>query len=193
MLISRLYKSFGGRPVLENFSAVFPEGCCTALMGPSGRGKTTLLRILMGLERADSGKIEGLSGKRLAAVFQEDRLFPALSARQNLLAVCPGAADAQADRLLEEMGLWESRTKRMREMSGGMKRRVAIARALLYAPEILLLDEPFGGMDEKTREQAAACIRAHTAGETLLLVTHSLAETALLGAEKVLQIDAQGC
>lgn len=188
IIIRGLYKSFEGRPVLENFSATLPEGCCTALMGPSGRGKTTLLRILMGLERADAGKIEGLSRKRLTAVFQEDRLFPDLSARKNLLAVCPGAEGQQADRLLEELGLRESRMQRIREMSGGMKRRVAIARALLAGPQLLLLDEPFGGMDERTRAAAAACILAHTAGATLLLVTHSLAEAELLGAKKVLQM-----
>ena len=159
IIIRGLYKSFEGRPVLENFSATLPEGCCTALMGPSGRGKTTLLRILMGLERADAGKIEGLSRKRLTAVFQEDRLFPDLSARKNLLAVCPGAEGQQADRLLEELGLRESRMQRIREMSGGMKRRVALARGVLYPADILLLDEPFRGLDGQTRAEAIAYLR----------------------------------
>lgn len=188
IVISRLYKSFAGRPVLENFSAVFAEGGCTALMGPSGRGKTTLLRILMGLEKADAGKIEGISGKKLAAVFQEDRLLPSLSARKNLLAACPGITEREAQKMLDELGLEESGTRPIPELSGGMKRRVAIARALLHAPQLLLLDEPFSGMDTVTRSRAAACICTHAAGATLLLVTHSPDEAQLLCAQKILQM-----
>ena len=182
IVISGLYKKYGDHPVFENFSATLPGEGRTALMGPSGCGKTTLLRILMGLEQADAGAVTGIAGQRLAAVFQEDRLFPQLSARKNLLAACPGALPQEAGRLLFELGLGESAAQRTRQMSGGMKRRVAIARALLYHPRLLLLDEPFTGMDAAARERAARCILAHTAGAAILLVTHSAEEAQLLGA-----------
>lgn len=188
IIISRLYKKYGERQVFADFSATLPGEGCTALMGPSGCGKTTLLRILMGLERADAGAVIGVEGERLAAVFQEDRLFPQLSARKNLLAACPGALPQEADRLLGELGLGESAAQPTRQMSGGMKRRVAIARALLYRPRLLLLDEPFSGLDGETRESAAHCILAHTAGAALLLVTHSDQEAQLLSAKAVVRL-----
>lgn len=186
--VSGLCKSFDGRPVLENLSAVFPDGRCTAVMGPSGQGKTTLLRILMGLEKADAGTVSGLEGKRLAAVFQEDRLFPHLSARKNLRAACPAASEEEILQALEALGLGESLHQRAASMSGGMKRRVAIARAALCRPSLLLLDEPFRGLDAETRAYTAAYLRKQTAGAALILVTHDPAEPPLLGAQATLYL-----
>ena len=100
IVIRNLCKSFAGKPVLRDFSAVLPVGQVTGLMAPSGAGKTTLLRILMGLERPDGGTIDGLAGLRLSAVFQEDRLLEHLDARDNLRFVL-GAVSPDALALLE--------------------------------------------------------------------------------------------
>ena len=129
--VKHLCKSFGGRTVLRDLTFTAGPGI-TAVMAPSGTGKTTLLRILLGLERPDSGTVEGLAGKRLTAVFQEDRLLEHLSADGNLRFVLGRAYDPAAARaLLDRLGLPDTGPQPVREFSGGMKRRLALARALL--------------------------------------------------------------
>ena len=152
IVIRNLCKSFAGKPVLRDFSAVLPVGQVTGLMAPSGAGKTTLLRILMGLERPDGGTIDGLAGLRLSAVFQEDRLCESFSPIENV-AMCAGRS-LKAPRIKWELArlLPEECLKRpVSTLSGGMKRRVAVARALLIPSHILLMDEPFTGMDDELK------------------------------------------
>ena len=121
--VKHLCKSFGGRTVLRDLTFTAGPGI-TAVMAPSGTGKTTLLRILLGLERPDSGTVEGLAGKRLTAVFQEDRLLEHLSADGNLRFVLGRAYDPAAARaLLDRLGLPDTGPQPVREFSGGMKRR----------------------------------------------------------------------
>ena len=155
-------------------------------MGPSGGGKTTLLRKILGLETPDEGVISGVP-ERKAAVFQEDRLCPGVSPVENVLLVTGKEKEAEARSLLTELGLGDSLDLPCAELSGGMRRRAAIARALLAEGELLTLDEPFKGLDEQNRRAAAALVLRHRRGRTLLYVTHEREEAALLGGE-ILQI-----
>jgi len=192
IVVSRLYKSFGDKPVLRDFSAVFPGGALTCLMGPSGCGKTTLLRILMGLEKADAGSVTGLP-RRLSAVFQEDRLCEGFSAVSNIRLVTGRSIPAAViESHLLALGLGGSLSLPVREFSGGMKRRVALARAVLARWELLFLDEPFKGLDEDTRRAAAAYLREHTAGRTVIMVTHDPAEVELTGGRLLRMPPAEG-
>lgn len=181
--LEALSKSYGTRKVLDQLYFDFAPGLPNAILGPSGCGKTTLLRLIMGLETPDSGRIGGIEGKKISAVFQEDRLFQNLSAEKNLLLTARsdvGKGEARA--LLAELGLSRDVQRPVRELSGGMARRVAIARALAAPFDLLILDEPMRGLDDDTRFQALECIRTHAAGHTLLMVTHDEADAVRLNA-----------
>ena len=192
IVIESLNKSFGEKKVLQNLCAEFAEGKVTALMGPSGCGKTTLLRILLGLEQADSGRITGVPENR-SAVFQENRLFEAFSAVDNLRAVMGKTVSPEhIEKELRALGLAGSLHSPVRSLSGGMKRRVALARAVLFPGwGLLVLDEPFKGLDEDTRASVAAWLRERIAGRTVIAVTHDPDEPLLLGGEnvRILQMD----
>lgn len=180
MEIKNLCKSFGETAVLTDFSAVFPPGQTTCIMGPSGCGKTTLLRILMGLEQADNGEISGLPSK-IAAVFQEDRLLPAFSAGRNAALAARKLSEEELQGHFAAVGLENCLHTPVKELSGGMQRRVAILRAVLAESDLLLLDEPFKGLDAETKTRVMAYLKKHTAGKTVLLVTHSQEEAAPMG------------
>ena len=180
-------KAYGDKRVLEGLDLPLAEGKTTALMGASGRGKTTILRILMGLERADSGEILGMEGVRISAVFQEDRLLERLTAEGNLRFVTEREEQLrQIPTLLSELGLG-GETEPAATFSGGMKRRLAIARALLADYDLLVLDEPFRGLDEDTKAQVMETVRRHSMEKTVLLVTHDEEEAKAL-AQKVIRI-----
>ena len=181
--IHNLSKSSDGQPVLSGVSAVLEEGNTYCLMGPSGAGKTTLLRILMGLERADSGRVEGLSGLRISAVFQEDRLCEGFTALENVrLAAAPSLSDADIRKALSAILPPQALDRPVSALSGGMKRRTAIGRALLAPFDLLLMDEPFTGLDEDTRRRTAAFIRERAAGRMILLSTHQEEDVRLFQA-----------
>ena len=182
IVIRNLCKSFAGKPVLRDFSAVLPVGQVTGLMAPSGAGKTTLLRILMGLERPDSGTIDGLAGLRLSTVFQEDRLCDNLDPSANIRLINPTLGRRETEDALAAVGLAGCLRQPARELSGGMRRRVAILRALLAEYDLLFLDEPFKGLDRETKETVMADTRRRCAGRTVLLVTHDAAELDAMGA-----------
>ncbi len=186
--LDRLSKAYGEHRVLENFSAFIPSGKITALMAPSGQGKTTLLRILMGLETADSGHIDGLEGLRLSAVFQEDRLCENLTASANIRLAAPRKNPEEISHALQAIGLEGVSRQPVRELSGGMRRRVAILRALLADYDLLFLDEPFKGLDEVTKELVIRDTRQRAAGKTVLLVTHDKEEADAMGACQILEL-----
>lgn len=186
--ITGLCKAYDGKPVLRGFSAVLPAGKITGLMAPSGAGKTTLLRILMGLEKADTGRIEGLEGMRMSVVFQEDRLCDNLDAVANLRLVTPRLGRGQAADALAAVGLNDCIGQPARELSGGMRRRVALLRALLAEYDLLLLDEPFKGLDRDTRARVMADTRKRCAGRTVLLVTHDASELDAMGVAQRLTL-----
>ncbi len=182
--LEHVNKSFGENQVLKDLNTVFEANKITCLMAPSGGGKTTLLRILAKLEKADSGKVSGNEGK-VAMVFQEDRLTERLPAAENAMLGRRGASLVEAQAILCELGLEEHLEKPVSALSGGMQRRVAIARALLSDAPLLLLDEALKGLDGDTKAKVAAVIRKHTNGKTVLAVTHDEEDAALLGAKVV--------
>jgi len=183
--VINLHKSFGDNKVLEGLNMAFPCGKRIVIMGDSGCGKTTLLRILMGFERPDTGEVTGIPD-RISAVFQEDRLLENFSALSNIaFAADRGLSKDVLLRHLDEVGLLESAYRSVSGFSGGMRRRVAILRAMLARSELLLLDEPLKGLDEQNRERTAAYIKAHSEGLTTIIVTHDPDEVALMDAELI--------
>ena len=180
--LNKVSKSFGQQSVLKDFSARFGPGV-TNIMGPSGRGKTTLLRLLMGLESPDCGEVRGVPG-RMAAVFQEDRLPMDFRAAACVMMTADRAVRREeARRDLERLGLGAALQKPVRELSGGQRRRVCIVRAVLAEPEALFLDEAFAGLDSEAKKTAAEYILERMTGKIVVSVTHDPEEAALLGGE----------
>ena len=183
--VQGISKRFGEQAVLRNVTATFPAGSVTCLLGPSGFGKTTLLRIIAGLEQPDAGRIEG-APERIGFVFQEDRLCEDFSAVSNVrLVTGKSMPKEEIIRHLTEIGLGDSLDKPVREYSGGMKRRVAIVRAICYPADLLILDEPFKGLDEKLRLEVIGYIRKHTGGKTVICVTHEPDDAERLGGKNI--------
>ena len=171
MEVKNLCKAYGDRPVLENVSFTAGVGV-TALWGPSGVGKTTLLRILLGLEKPDSGELMG-TAVRWSAVFQEDRLCETFSAVDNVLMTSPSSMSrAEVRRELMELLPEEVLDRPAATLSGGQKRRVAICRALCALSELLILDEPFTGLDAGTKADVIRYLQKKSAGKLTLLSTH---------------------
>lgn len=171
--------------VLRKVSLTLPDQGVICLSGPSGCGKTTLLRLLAGLERPSGGQILGLEDKRPSMVFQENRLLPWMTVTDNLLSVVPRVREPErqaALKLLEAMGLAEYAEEYPAALSGGMKRRAAIARALLYGGDILLLDEPFTGLDPALRQRIVPMLLDRFRDKLIVLVTHLQEEAAMMGA-----------
>ncbi len=181
-------KSFGGRRVLERVSLTLPAGSVTALVGRSGAGKTTLARILLGLEAPDAGRVDGLDGIKRAAVFQEDRLIEHMSALQNLVLV--GASVEAARTHLNALGLADDMEVRVDRLSGGMRRRVALARAMIVGAGLIVLDEPMTGLDEDLKRQAAAYVSQNRGRAAVLLISHDPEDIQRLGADAIFSLDA---
>lgn len=174
--------SFGDHPVLNNVSLTLLPGQRLAVMGPSGTGKTTLLRIAMGLVTPEKGSVEN-SFAKTAVVFQEPRLLQWRTAEENVNLVLQDnrATLEKARFFLSQLGLAEAAAKYPRELSGGMQQRVALARALAMEGDLLILDEPFKAMDEALRDQVIDLVGRTDAA--ILLVTHEKEEAAALGCE----------
>ena len=186
--VDNVTKAYGKNIVIQGLSAEIKPGEFFTLLGPSGCGKTTLLRILTGLEAPDCGEITGVPA-RIAMVFQEDRLVDSLTVRANLrLALGAGYDPADAQALLNELDLPDALRRTVGALSGGMKRRVALARALLYDAPLLVLDEPFKGLDETTARQCMDALARRAAGRAVLLVTHDAQEGDYLHA-RTLQME----
>ena len=183
--ISHLSFAYDGSPdlIFDDVSLQLDTDWKLGFVGRNGRGKTTLLRILAGLEAADAGAVTGIAGRRLGVVFQEDRLIGGLTALDNVRLVNPALRREEVLAAFGQMALADCADQPARELSGGMARRVALLRALLSDAELLLLDEPFKGLDEETRETVMAQTRILLRGRTCLLVTHDAREAEALGAE----------
>ena len=181
-------KSFDGRRVLERVRLTLPAGTVTALVGRSGAGKTTLARILLGIEAPDAGRVDGMDGVKKAAVFQEDRLIEHMSALQNLLLV--GALPQAARAHLGVLGLADDMQTRADRLSGGMRRRVALARAMIVGASLIVLDEPMTGLDEESKRQAADYISQNRKTAAVLVISHDPEDIRRLGADAIISLDA---
>lgn len=175
--------SYGQTKVLNNFSLKIDAGERICLFGESGCGKTTLLKLIMGLEQPSSGSIE-TGGKHFAAVFQENRLLPFYTLEENIRVV--GGDNLLAERYLSSLGMSGCIKLYPKSLSGGMKRRAAIVRALSVPFDCLVLDEPFTGLDTANISAAADLISTELKGRTLILVTHSRYEAELLNTKTVI-------
>lgn len=177
-------KSFADRPVLGALNLAVERGQRVAILGPSGIGKSTLLRILAGLDRDFHGQLQG--GEKLALVFQEPVLLPWRRAVANI-TLPTGCDQAQARALLADVGLAGHEDKFPRQLSLGQQRRLSLARAFAARPDILLMDEPFASLDPDTAgrmlDLTAGLLDRSGAG--LILVTHDAAEAARLGAAPI--------
>lgn len=179
-------KCFQGQKVLEDINISFAEGRINGIMGPSGSGKTTLLYLLMGLMRPDSGKIHGMEGKKISTVFQEDRLVEHWDAVKNVLLVCKNTVkDDVVKEHFRKVGLNDYEGKPVKKLSGGMKRRVAIVRAMLAEADIVLMDEPFQGLNDELKYQVIEYVKEETKGKTVILVTHDKEEIERLDAKLI--------
>jgi len=177
--------SFAEKKVLDGFSLKLPERGIIALTGPSGCGKTTLARVLCGLQKPDSGKVEGLEKGSVSVMFQEDRLLPWRSALENLKLVTD---EVDALHWLERMGLAAEAQAMPQTLSGGMRRRVALARALAFEGALLILDEPFKGLDPELKQGLYPIIREQAQRRTVLLISHDPEEVQAL-ADQQLMLD----
>lgn len=172
--------SYDTVPVCDGVTWHLPDTGVVCLWGPSGCGKTTLLRLLAGLERPDSGRVEG--GDRVSMVFQEDRLLPWLTALANVTLT--GAQQETARQMLAAVGLTEEEMAALPEhLSGGQQRRVALVRALAAESDLLLLDEPFNGLDEDTWRRVVPLIGAYANTRPVVLVTHVRQQAEALSAQ----------
>lgn len=179
--------SYGDKLVLKDFSLSFPQKGAVCLFGASGLGKTTVLRLIAGLEKPKNGSLEGFENKRITFIFQEDRLLPWRTAKENVALALGNTSEAKEKALavLSSLGLENDADRYPDEMSGGMCRRVAAARALAPESDIILADEPFTGLDEENRRVLAAALREKAKNELVVVVTHIEDEAALLNAESV--------
>lgn len=185
-VLKHISHRYGDREVLKDFSLTLEPERVTCLLGPSGSGKTTVLRILAGLIEPDAGELD--VPETVSYVFQELRLLPWRTVAGNLSFVLkghlpPDQLELRIEAMLRLVELWDERHSWPHELSGGMKQRAALARALAMPASLLLLDEPFKGLDIALRERIMTACRTLWQAErqTVLLVTHDPAEASFLG------------
>ena len=190
--LKNISKQFGQKKIFDHFNLTVEDGKILSLVGPSGGGKTTLLRMLAGLEKIDSGEIiyngEAVPTDHLETlnllgfVFQDFQLFPHLSVLDNLIlspvktmGMTKETAKEKAVTLLQRLGLGEYADAYPYSLSGGQKQRVALARAMMIDPQIIGYDEPTSALDPELRQEVEKLIlQNHEAGMTQIVVTHDL-------------------
>ena len=177
--INNLTKKYGDKVVFENYSNTLDFGGILLIKGASGLGKTTLMRIIAGLEKADKGEIIK-DTKSISFMFQEDRLIPFVSVQKNLTAVC---SEETALHYLKLMGLESEKDASPLSLSGGMRRRVALARALCFQSDLIILDEPFKGLDEELKVSICETIKDESKKRDFIIISHDSQDAELLNAK----------
>jgi len=167
------------KPLFQGLSLQIPEGSRVWFSAPSGTGKTTLLRLLLGLEKPRRGSVLIPAGTSFSTVFQEDRLLPWKTVLENVALF---SDEETAAALLGELGIAEAAGQLPEELSGGMRRRATLARALAHPFDVLVLDEAFTGLDAQAKAVCLAAVEKRLAGKTLLLVSHDPQVAEVLGA-----------
>lgn len=185
--IRNLCKTFGSKKVLNNLNITLEDGGIYCLMGPSGMGKTTLLRIIMNLESKDAGEITGIDPDvEISSMFQEDRILPMLSAVANVNMMYEKKRPVKEIKEdLSQILPKKCLRQPVCELSGGMKRRVSLARCMHYQGKMIILDEPFTGLDMATKQEVISYILKNRRNRILLVATHGIEDAALLGAEVI--------
>ena len=174
--------SYGENEVIKNFSARFEDGERVCIKGESGKGKTTLLRLICSLEKPESGTVTLGTPSKIGIAFQEDRLLSWMTAKENVQLV----SDEKAAILwLVAFGLEESLDKYPSQLSGGMRRRVALARAVSCEPDVLILDEAFKGLDEKLRKRIISMLIGHFSKRLIIFTSHDPNEIELFSTRTV--------
>jgi ABC-type nitrate/sulfonate/bicarbonate transport system ATPase subunit len=184
--VDQLNKSFGSHRVIDDLSFSLAEGERTALFAPSGAGKTTLIRILTGVEKADSGRFTLMDAEPVT-LFQEPRLFPFLTVEENIFLPfkikgknVTNEVQRRYERWLEVCELSDSRRYYPYQLSGGMRQKTALVRGLLGEPRLLMMDEPFQSISAGSKQNIIAHIRQTLPDSSILFVTHIAEEIPML-------------
>jgi heme exporter protein A len=205
LVASALVRRFGGRAVVDGVSLSLSAGACLALFGPNGAGKTTLLRMLGGLLKPTNGSVSlsgnslpgtGATRRLVGVISHHTMLYAPLTARENvrLAADCQGVIDADAatTRVLERLRVLDRADTPVRLLSRGLQQRVSIARALVHGPQLVLLDEPYTGLDEVGARALTEALRESQAdGATLVLITHHLHEGLALATHTAIMLNGR--
>ena len=174
MIINNLYKRFGSKTIFENKNFIFENGKITYILGESGVGKTTLLRILAGLDNDYSAEIIERPDKS-SYVFQEPRLFPSLTVSENI-GIVNESSPYSVDEMLKLVEMLPEKNAYPDTLSGGMKMRVALARAIYNNADLYLMDEPFSALNDELKERILPRIFEYLKGKTVIIVSHNVDE-----------------
>lgn len=168
--LENIVKKYGNKTVLDGFSHTFKDGRITAVCGESGCGKTTLIRIIAGLDEGFTGTVSPTEFT-VSVAFQEHRLFPGATVSQNVELADDSGSGLE---LLLLLGIGEESFSTLpHQLSGGMARRVSLARAIVKSADVYLFDEPFSGLDDENAENTAAVLKKYCEGKTCIVVTHN--------------------
>lgn len=177
--LNNLCKAYGDKVIFENYTRTLDFDGILVIQGKSGLGKTTLMRMIAGLEKADKGEFIK-SAEKVSFMFQEDRLIPFVTVLKNLTAVCD---EEKALKYLSLMGLEGEKDNSPLSLSGGMRRRVALARALCFESDLVILDEPFKGLDETLKTEICEIIKEESKSRAFIIVSHDSEDAKILNAE----------